>query len=121
MASTEAESAPRYETLVATSSLPVRRGFALAGMLGGLAALVSSGRAKREPWETDDLAGRILESPAWPESFPLTAEHLSRIDPAPDTIFYAAPRVNVQHIDEHAGNTCRQRARQWRRAPHATG
>ena len=69
-------------------------------LVGGLAALTGAKRVK-EPWETGQPAALVLDAPEWPASFPLNAEHLSRIDQSPDTRFYAEPRL-VQHIDEGA-------------------
>ena len=82
-------------------SLGRRGGGALAGMIvGGLAALTGARRAQ-EPWETGQPAALVLDAPDWPAAFPLSVEHLSRIDQSPDTRFYAEPRL-VQHIDEGA-------------------
>ena len=74
-----------------------------ATLLGSsvLFASVQQTMAAREPWETGQTADNILQSPEWPESFPLTARHLARADESPDTRFYAQPRI-VHHIDDDA-------------------
>ena len=63
-------------------------------IVGGLAALTGAKRVK-EPWETGQPAALVLDAPEWPASFPLDAEHLSRIDQSPDTRFYAEPRLVI--------------------------
>ena len=79
--------------------------------LGGIASLMLGGlvsgakRGPPEPWETGQSAKEMLLHPQWPAEFPLTASHLKRIDESPDSRFYAQPRVNVHHIDEHAIST----------------
>ena len=91
----------RFRPLAATATAYLRR---VGLALGGLAALVASANTNKMsgPWETGETAAKILDKPTWPQTFPLTKEHLSRIDESPDTQFYSQPRVNVQHIDEAA-------------------
>ena len=56
-----------------------------------------------QPWtRAGASASTILVDPEWPAHFPLTAEHLRRIDESRDTQFYAQPRIGVHHIDEQA-------------------
>ena len=73
------------------------------GLLGGLGGVlaVRSYMASSQPWSSDKDAASILEEPRWPEQFPLTSQHLSRVDSSSDGVFYSQPRF-VHHIDEHA-------------------
>jgi len=51
------------------------------------------------PWERSGVtAAQTLQVPSWPDKFPLTAEHLKRLDETDDAIFYQRPRV-VHHVD----------------------
>ena len=44
------------------------------------------------PWSSKLEANHILKSPVWPERFPLTEEHLKRIDQTDDGVFYSQVR-----------------------------
>jgi len=46
-------------------------------------------------------ASTILLDPQWPAEFPITAEHLKRLDETADADFYSQPRI-THHIDEQA-------------------
>lgn len=92
----------RLDTAIITSIFPIRRAAlaATAAVFGG--AIYGAASQPVEIWEQSGPASKILADPTWPDTFPLGAHHLKRIDESPDTIFYGQPRVNVQHIDEHA-------------------
>lgn len=82
---------------------------AVAGVLGGLLGVTAHRMNSAEhPWSRPGAsATTILEEPDWPPTFPLSAEHLKRLDESPDSNFYAQPRF-LHHIDEHAQRTLQQ-------------
>lgn len=83
----------------------IRRAAALVGGCGclGLAMFAQASRPA-EPWDVSVPAGEVLKAVNWPETFPLTAAHLRRLDESDDSRFYAEPRI-VQHIDDYAIRT----------------
>jgi len=66
-----------------------------------MAGVALSARSPKQPWSSSLDANSILAKPDFPPEFPLTEQHLSRIDETEDTRFYSQPRM-VHHIDEHA-------------------
>ena len=84
----------------------MRRLVGLGGLvsLGGLVGVAAHRATSTEyPWSRPGAtASTILEDPQWPADFPITSEHLKRLDETVDTSFYAQPRM-VHHIDGRAG------------------
>ena len=78
-------------------------GAALASALGGLVGIAAHRVANTEyPWSRPgSSASTILHDPQWPAEFPITAEHLKRLDETKDAQFYSQPRI-THHIDEEA-------------------
>lgn len=56
-----------------------------------------------EPWETGNAPSLVLAAPLWPKEFPLTANHLKRLDEHDDGVFYSQPRI-VHHVRENRSN-----------------
>ena len=83
----------------------MRRLVGLGGLvsLGGLVGVAAHRATSTEyPWSRPGAtASTILEDPQWPADFPITSEHLKRLDETVDTSFYAQPRM-VHHIDDEA-------------------
>ena len=88
----------------------MRRLVGLGGLvsLGGLVGLAAHRAAITEyPWSRPGAtASTILDDPQWPADFPITSEHLKRLDETVDTSFYAQPRM-VHHIDDEARRALR--------------
>ena len=79
-------------------------GSVAAGGLALVAGTAANLTRRDHPWShppSDQNAATILLDPQWPRSFPLSSEHLSRIDERDDADFYTAPRFG-QHIDQSA-------------------
>jgi len=86
-----------------------RAATAVAGVLGGLIGVTAHRMNSAEyPWSRPGApAATILDAPEWPAEFPLSAEHLKRIDESPDSDFYREPRF-LHHIDGQAQRRLQQ-------------
>lgn len=58
-----------------------------------------------EPWETGNAPSLVLAAPLWPKEFPLTANHLKRLDEHDDGVFYSQPRI-VHHVRASLKRAC---------------